>query len=334
MRKDIKYRKEATIALFVLTGALVVTIGVSIFNSNKEKENFTTAVYNSKEYSCFDECADKIITLKNNNGETTKMSLFSAVQLLQEQLEVVNLLPDDIELSEELVKDNKTVIKYEVVYGDTLSEIAEKYEVSVNYLKEENNLTSDTIHPGQIIKITKYEYKLEDYDTAETMLELYEDFNSLTYEQKIELLNKIQGSRKESEEWIAANGSKIAEYLCLIAIKSKVADAYEMDENKINNITINDYYEASDLFGTDVEVEHYSVDKKGHSKSVNVFLTGELSLLQNRLYQIQTAKTQGEELSYEYLEETIELASSIISKDVKTKNRLLGDKIKLVKVNM
>jgi 3D (Asp-Asp-Asp) domain-containing protein len=44
---------------------------------------------------------------------------------------------------------------YKVKSGDSLYRIAKTYKISVNTLKEWNNLKSNTIHPNQKLKVTK-----------------------------------------------------------------------------------------------------------------------------------------------------------------------------------
>ena len=44
-------------------------------------------------------------------------------------------------------------IEYTLVKGDTLWSISRKFNVTVEYLKQENKLTSDTILPGQVLKV-------------------------------------------------------------------------------------------------------------------------------------------------------------------------------------
>ncbi|MFH1407218.1 MAG: L,D-transpeptidase family protein [Candidatus Omnitrophota bacterium] len=44
-------------------------------------------------------------------------------------------------------------VSYEVKLGDTLSDIAKKYNTTVELLKRSNNLTSDTLRPGMRLKI-------------------------------------------------------------------------------------------------------------------------------------------------------------------------------------
>ena len=49
----------------------------------------------------------------------------------------------------------KQILSYTVQPKDTLYQIATKYGISIAELKQLNNLTSDTIHPGQSLKVQK-----------------------------------------------------------------------------------------------------------------------------------------------------------------------------------
>lgn len=51
------------------------------------------------------------------------------------------------------VKPRDSIIDYKVVGGDSLASIAKKFDVSVDTIKWANNLKSDVIKPGQILKI-------------------------------------------------------------------------------------------------------------------------------------------------------------------------------------
>lgn len=50
-------------------------------------------------------------------------------------------------------KPRDKIVEYEVLGGDTLSSVAQKFDVSVDTIKWANNLKTDTIKPGQKLKI-------------------------------------------------------------------------------------------------------------------------------------------------------------------------------------
>lgn len=50
-------------------------------------------------------------------------------------------------------KPRDRIVEYEVLGGDTLASIAKKFDVSIDTLKWANNLKTDVIKPGQIVKI-------------------------------------------------------------------------------------------------------------------------------------------------------------------------------------
>jgi hypothetical protein len=68
---------------------------------------------------------------------------------------ILNQAKNDLKVEDtKIVKKKKPTNKnYKVKAGDTLSEIAEKYRTSVSKLKKVNNLKSDNIRIGQILKI-------------------------------------------------------------------------------------------------------------------------------------------------------------------------------------
>ncbi|MBU9711201.1 LysM peptidoglycan-binding domain-containing protein [Bacillus tamaricis] len=51
------------------------------------------------------------------------------------------------------VEDKPAYLDYTVVSGDTLYRISLRYGVSVNAIKEANNLTGDMIFVGQVLRI-------------------------------------------------------------------------------------------------------------------------------------------------------------------------------------
>ena len=70
------------------------------------------------------------------------------------QAGVVSFNPYESALSTVIsAKPRDKIVDYEVLGGDTLASIAEKFDVSVDTIKWANNLKSDVIKPGQIVKV-------------------------------------------------------------------------------------------------------------------------------------------------------------------------------------
>lgn len=70
------------------------------------------------------------------------------------QAAIVSYNPEGGSLSTVVsVKPRDKVIDYKVLGGDTLAAIAKRFDVSVDSLKWVNNLKSDVIKPGQIVKV-------------------------------------------------------------------------------------------------------------------------------------------------------------------------------------
>jgi len=70
------------------------------------------------------------------------------------QAAVVSYNPYESSLSTVIsVKPRDRIIDYTVIGGDTISSIARKFDVSIDTVKWANNLKTDTIKPGQTLKI-------------------------------------------------------------------------------------------------------------------------------------------------------------------------------------
>jgi LysM repeat protein len=77
-------------------------------------------------------------------------STFQNDILLENKDQIVKINPEKKEV---VKKKSAATKKYKVKSGDTLSEIAEKHRTSVSKIKKINNLRSDNIQIGQILKI-------------------------------------------------------------------------------------------------------------------------------------------------------------------------------------
>lgn len=70
------------------------------------------------------------------------------------QASVVSYNPYDNSLGTVIsVKPRDKMVDYSIVSGDTLASIAKKFDISVDTIKWANDLKSDTIKPGEILKI-------------------------------------------------------------------------------------------------------------------------------------------------------------------------------------
>lgn len=71
------------------------------------------------------------------------------------QAAVVTYNPYESSLSTIIsIKPRDKIVNYEVLGGDTLASIAKKFEISIDTMKWANNLKTDIIKPGQILKIS------------------------------------------------------------------------------------------------------------------------------------------------------------------------------------
>jgi peptidoglycan endopeptidase LytE len=127
-------------ALFTLSTAAVISAG---FASKSEAAIINYQVrpgdtlYNiSKKYHT------TVDSIKNLNHLST--NTIYAHQVLK---------VDDGKASTQSISSSSSAATYTVRPGDTLSEIAKAYGTTVQNLKSWNGLTSDTIYPGQVLKV-------------------------------------------------------------------------------------------------------------------------------------------------------------------------------------
>jgi len=93
-----------------------------------------------------------------------KFQTYSALKIVEAYSDNLSVLkeeiPDDSTINPNNIfidKDLNWVITYIVQPWDTLSKIATNFWVSISHIKKVNNLRSDTIRPGQKLKITEEE---------------------------------------------------------------------------------------------------------------------------------------------------------------------------------
>lgn len=112
---------------------------------NRRKDELNLFNSNSAEGSTpapdIEKLAREVIAGKYGNGEARKKALGSLYSVVQAKVN-------------EILKGNNTSIYYTVVKGDNLTKIAKKYNVTVKYLKDLNNIpNANLIYVRQKIKI-------------------------------------------------------------------------------------------------------------------------------------------------------------------------------------
>lgn len=144
-------------------------------------------------YGNLKECA---VDFENNNGDTgaseityvvvpgdTLYSIAKRFDTTVDAIKVLNQLDSNVLQIGQVLKiptlASDDYISYQVILGDTLYSIARRYNVSVDELKNFNQLTSDLLQVGQILKIpvksndTYFEYIVERGDTLYSIARRY-----------------------------------------------------------------------------------------------------------------------------------------------------------------
>jgi LysM repeat protein len=159
-----------------------LSIGQQLFIPVEEKEQENTQlknIYQVKKGDSLYQISKKYNTTvdelkKINNLNTNTLSVGQILNLpIQESVE------------------NKNTISYTVQKGDSLYKIANTYNISVNKLKELNNLTSNLLSIGQILKIpvSNEEYIIYTVQKGDNLYQIAKQYNTTTNE--IKSLNNI-----------------------------------------------------------------------------------------------------------------------------------------------
>lgn len=328
--KNLRFNMKKLLAV-LLAGSIAIS-ATGCGKKKSEPVSFGTAIESVQDNTCFDEYTESVSFQKDNN----EFSLMDALEELEEQINILNILPNDIELDEDLKKEiAPPTIEYVVKAGDSLSVIAERHGVSIDSIMKLNNLTTSTIWPGTVLKISSVN-SLATVEEATALVERYENFDSLTRDEKIELLNEIVNMRNGANQWVISHARNILERGSLAAIKCKVLDAYGYDESYIDKVVIQAAPTNEQGAGDgDVTLLDADVDKKGNSIDYEIKLAGAWDNLLGDLYSIQSeyggfdfsGQTELSPEDIELIVEVLNSISNVISRNSETKTSIWGNEV-------
>ena len=169
----------------------------------KELNNLTTSSLSIGQqlYIPTEETEKESIQLKNTYEVKKGDSLYQIAKLYNttvEELKKTNNLNSNtlsigqiLNLPNKETEENKNIITYTVQKGDNLYQIGNKYNISTDKIKELNNLTSNLLSIGQILKIpiSNEEYIIYTVQKGDNLYQIAKLYNTTTNE--IKSLNNI-----------------------------------------------------------------------------------------------------------------------------------------------
>ena len=192
------------------------------------------------------------------------------------------------------INKTNTFVEHEVKAGDSLWNIAKKYNSSVNHIKTINNIKSDTIHVGWKIKIPNQAYiEVMNLDTKwDNALQFRKDsllMESITLFKEIINVDKNYALSSKSQFQIAdIYLNDINNYIFAIREFQKVVDNYpETDDAKksifmlgyINSNYIEAYSDA--FFYYTMFLDKYPADELSYSVDYELQLLDSLNVLKD-----------------------------------------------------
>lgn len=127
-------------------------------------KNFSEMMSNISNTQCIQDRCHNIFNPKFWEGQNQNTSVIN----IDEISEVIEAKPRD--------KD----IEYTVVNGDTLAEIAQKFNISVDTIKWANNLTTSRVNPGQVLKILPVTGVVHTISKGETIASIADKYKTTT----------------------------------------------------------------------------------------------------------------------------------------------------------
>ena len=154
-------------------GTTVLTVGQQLLIPNKSTDNITTYTVKS---------GDTLYKIANQFGVTVN-EIISSNNLNSTSLQIGQVLTIPTTTTQPPINEN--YINYTVQSGDSLWLIANRYNTTVNQIKELNNLTSNNLSIGQVLKIpTENDYISYTVKKGDSLWEIANRYNTTVNEIK------------------------------------------------------------------------------------------------------------------------------------------------------
>ncbi|MDZ7611256.1 MAG: LysM peptidoglycan-binding domain-containing protein [Candidatus Moranbacteria bacterium] len=208
----------------VVCGAAVVVMAGNL-SENKDQEGFLLG-YLKKEVNNKEKIVSRVMSHNKqsnlltaplamasslNENESIEASMFSQEELMANQMQrqvVTATAPDD---AKKLLDEGADVVVYQVKEGDSVSSIAENFNITVNTILWANDIeNADMIKPGDkifILPVAGVKHVVKKGDTVKKIAEEYE-----ADKEEVIAFNELpaDGSVDEGDELIIPGGEKEA----------------------------------------------------------------------------------------------------------------------------
>ncbi len=167
-----------TVTFFVVIG--IISSGYTKANGPKALANATIIDSSKVNKTSVDDAvaasvAASVAQVTNLPVSTSVVNLSMSTQAMSEFKQTEGASVSKPQIIESTI-ENRSVISYTVVSGDTVTSLAAKFNVTKETIKWANNLTSDTINPGVVLKILPVSgilYNVKSSDTIDSIASKY-----------------------------------------------------------------------------------------------------------------------------------------------------------------
>jgi len=199
----------STIAVYASVFALIIAAVVVGYREPQKSTNLTNAnTVNTVADSSTQTSVNEVVAtnIAASIAETTNLSVAPNVANLAISAQIKNELAqsNDANISKPQIfkptADNREIISYTVILGDTVDTLATKFSISKDTIKWANNLTSDALEPGKVLQMLPVDgvlYTVKSGDTLQSIAQKYsvDQARIVLYNDLDEAANLVVGAR-------------------------------------------------------------------------------------------------------------------------------------------